>query len=97
MPADSPYNAPPVIRALYAVSHALQASDAAPPLQPAKKSGPPNGGKPWSLEDDAQLCALMDEGVELKAIAQQVGRTAFAVETRLVKLGKLPPRVGRFA
>lgn len=35
-------------------------------------------------------------GVELKQLALDLGRTPFAVETRLIKLGKLPPRVGRF-
>ncbi len=41
MPEDSPYNAPPVIRALFAVSQAL---DGKP--QRERREPPPNAGKP---------------------------------------------------
>jgi hypothetical protein len=91
MPEDSPYNAPPVIRALFAVSQALQGRPARPP-----REQPSNAGKAWRGEEDAKLAAAFDAGTELKQLAADLGRTPFAVETRLVKLGKLPPRVGRF-
>jgi hypothetical protein len=51
MPEDSPYNAPPVIRALFAVSQALEAGAGAPVAAPARRNraeSPPNTGKPWS-------------------------------------------------
>ena len=91
MPEDSPYNAPPVIRALFAVSQALQG-------QPSHKrrESPPNAGKAWRSEEDAKLACAFDAGTELKQLAADLGRTPFAVETRLIKLGKLPVRVGRF-
>ena len=50
MPEDSPYNAPPVIRALFAVSQALQGKPAR-----VRRGLPPNAGKPWAPEDDAKL------------------------------------------
>ena len=91
MPEDSPYNAPPVIRALFAVSQALQGQ---PPRQ--RREPPSNAGKAWHDEEDAKLASAFDAGTQVKQLAADLGRTPFAVETRLVKLGKLPVRVGRF-
>ena len=89
MPEDSPYNAPPVIRALFAVAQALDDSQARP-----RRASPPNAGKPWTADEDAMLDAVFAAGGDLKPLAQALGRTLFAVESRLVKLGKLPPRSG---
>ena len=106
MPEDSPYNAPPVIRALFAVSQALEAAPtgvAAPPAaKPAKAAKAPrertpqpvNAGKPWSAEDDAQLEAGFDQGDDPKKLADKLGRTRFGIEQRLIKLGKLPAPAG---
>jgi hypothetical protein len=92
MPEDSPYNAPPVIRALLAVSQALKGKPARQP-----REAPANAGKPWESEEDTRLEAAFAAGAEVKQIALDLARTPFAVESRLVKLGKLPPRVGRFS
>lgn len=90
MPEDSPYNAPPVIRALFAVSQALQDK----PVR--TRQLPPNAGKPWEPQEDDKLASAFDSGTDLKQLALEAGRTPFAVETRLIKLGKLPARVGRY-
>ena len=92
MPEDSPYNAPPVIRALHAVSRALESPPAAVPEPP--RSRPPNAGKAWSPQEDAALETAFDAGIALKQVAQELGRTAFAVEQRLVKLGKIAAPAG---
>jgi hypothetical protein len=99
MDADSPYNEPSVIRALFAVDHALASADGAPPSAPfQRRAGPANQGKPWSGEDDAKLDAAFAAGADLRPLADELGRTAFALEARLVKLGRLPARSGmRFA
>jgi hypothetical protein len=89
MPDDSPYNAPAVIRALFAVSQALTEKPSRP-----KRDLPANTGKPWTAEDDARLEAAFARGAELKQLAGELGRTPFGVESRLVKLGKLPARPG---
>lgn len=99
MPEDSPYNAPPVIRALHVVSRALEG--AATPEEsprPTRRAGPPNAGKAWSAQEDAALETAFDAGIPIKQVAQELGRTAFAVEQRLVKIGKVaaPPGGGRF-
>jgi hypothetical protein len=103
MPEDSPYNAPPVIRALHVVSRALEHADAAPAPAAAQASHPrreppPNAGKAWTAQEDAALQIAFDAGVPLKVAAQELGRTAFAVEQRLIKLGKIapPPGGGRY-
>jgi hypothetical protein len=94
MDADSPYNEPTVIRALFAVDQAL-ASAGKPPERHAHAT---NQGKPWAPEDDARLEAAFTAGADLKPLAEELGRTAFALEARLVKLGRLPARSGmRFA
>lgn len=92
MPPDSPYNAPPVIRALFEVSRALEGKPAR-----AARRAPAKSGLPWDPQDDARLEAAYRAGAELKDLAAQFERTPFGVETRLAKLGLVPPRVGRFA
>ena len=96
MPEDSPYNAPPVIRALHAVSRALEGSVVGATSDPVKprRNQPPNAGKAWSPQEDAALETAFDAGIPLKQVAQELGRTAFAVEQRLVKLGKIAGAAG---
>jgi hypothetical protein len=89
MSPDSPYNEPSVIRALFAISRAVEERE-----PPVRRQLPPNTGKPWSAEDDGRLDAAFASGADLKPLAQELGRTAYALEARLVKLGKLPPRNG---
>ena len=99
MPDDSPYNAPPVIRALVAASRALEGKRKPPDrTERVARVQPSTPGKPWSPEDDARLEAAYSAGADLKLLAQELGRSHFGIESRLVKLGKLPPRPGmRFA
>ena len=96
MPEDSPYNAPPVIRALHAVSRALEGAGPEAAADAAKPRGamPPNAGKKWTAQEDAALETAFDAGIPLKQVAQELGRTAFAVEQRLVRLGKIEPPAG---
>ena len=89
MPPDSPYNEPPVIRALFTVSKALEET----PVRNVR-TAPPNAGKPWAPHDDATLEAGFAAGTGAKELAIQLGRTTFAVEARLAVLGKLPQPAG---
>lgn len=86
MPEDSPYNAPPVIRALFAVSQAL---DHSVPESRQRRLPPPNAGKTWSEETDAALVSAFERGESLKAIAEALGRTRFGIEQRLIRLGRV--------
>lgn len=97
MPDDSPYNAPPVIRALHAVARALDGMTALPPDEAPRATRrplPPNAGKAWSAQEDAALETAFDAGIALKQVAQELGRTQFAVEQRLIKLGKVDAPTG---
>lgn len=93
MPEDSPYNAPPVIRALHTVARALEdglpAADA-----PSRRLPPPNAGKAWSAQEDAALETAFDAGIPIRQVAQELGRTPFALEQRLIKLGKVTAPAG---
>lgn len=97
MDADGPYNEPAVIRALFTVARALEGGAGKTSKEPIERRVP-NQGRPWAPEDDAKLDAAFAAGADLKPLAQELGRTTFALEARLVKLGRLPPRSGmRFA
>lgn len=90
MPEDSPYNAPPVIRALFAVTGALDGF-AANTIRARRERGelPPNTGKPWKPEDDECLRNGFSSGQATRELAAALGRTRWAVESRLVKLGMM--------
>lgn len=90
-PEDSPYNAPPVIRALHVAARALQGAPAEPR---ARRPAPANAGKPWSDEDDAALVAAFEAGTDLRDVSDALGRTKFGLEQRLIKLGKTPTPAG---
>jgi hypothetical protein len=100
MPEDSPYNAPPVIRALHTVSRALEGAGEASGGEAArsKPAVPSNAGKRWSPQEDAALETAFDAGIPVRQVAQELGRTSFAVEQRLIRLGKIeaPAGGGRF-
>jgi hypothetical protein len=95
MPEDSPYNAAPIIRALHAVSRALEDLQPAPMLQ--RKERPLNAGKQWTQQEDAALEIAFDAGISIKQVAAELGRSTYSIEARLVHLGKLAPAPGRFA
>jgi hypothetical protein len=98
MPEDSPYNAPPVIRALHTVSRALEGGVTKVPVTaepaPPRRAQPPNAGKAWHAQEDAALETAFDAGIPIKQVAQELGRTAYAVEQRLIKLGKMAAPAG---
>ena len=43
--------------------------------------------KKWTIEDDADLLLLFDEGKSLSDLSKHFGRTTGAIKTRLNKLG----------
>jgi hypothetical protein len=94
MPPDSPYNDPLVIRALFIVSRFLEDGGRRRP----PRDLPANAGKPWEPADDEKLRAWHAENRAAAEIAKELHRTEFAIESRLTKLGLLPPQAGmRFA
>ena len=90
--ADSPYQHPDTVRALFVALHALEAPPA--PKQRAAATGenaPSNSGKPWSDDEDKALAAAFDAGKKIPELAAQHQRSRFAIEARLAKLGRIEP------
>jgi hypothetical protein len=50
---------------------------------------PPNQGKPWSPDEDAQLAREFDASIAQPELARLHGRTQWAIVKRLERLGKV--------
>ncbi len=95
--ADSPYQHPDTVRALFVALRALDAPPA--PAAPASRqraaatdeNAPSNSGKPWSDDEDKALAAAFDAGKKILELATAHRRSRFAIEARLAKLGKIEP------
>ena len=88
--ADSPYQHSDTVRALFFALRALE-TPAAPKPRAAGENAPQNAGKPWSADEDKALASAFDAGRQIPELAAQHGRSRFAIETRLAKLGKIAP------
>ncbi|WP_060289144.1 hypothetical protein [Burkholderia ubonensis] len=86
---QGPFNQPEVIRALFAAAQALRAVADASERQPPPNAKPLNAGRAWSPEEDEQLLRKFDAGVAPKELAKIHGRTKGAIDSRLVKHGRL--------
>ena len=51
--------------------------------------------RPWSPEEEAQLLALVEDGMVANEIAERLGRTRLAVYGRLQRFRKQQGRVSR--
>ena len=89
-PADSPYQHPDTVRALF---QAFQAMADAPSgrSRPASTGIAANAGKPWSDDEDQALGAAFDAGKPIPELAQSHRRTRAAIQARLVRLGRIEP------
>lgn len=79
LPAESVYNSPDVIRALFSV---LEATTPQPKSNPHR-----NVGNPWTNVEDAQLKDEFTAKMSISDIAKEHGRTYGAIESRLDHLG----------
>jgi hypothetical protein len=99
--ADSPYQHPDTVRALFLALRELDDADGAVHMAPvqlpaksraaANPNAPSNSGKPWSDDEDHALAAGFDAGKKILELATAHGRSRFAIEARLAKLGKIEP------
>jgi hypothetical protein len=88
--ADSPYQHPDTVRALYAAVRALDGGAAAATTTERRPAPPQSGaGSRWSEEEEQRLVTAFDAGRTIDALAQAHNRTRAAIEARLVRLGKL--------
>jgi hypothetical protein len=89
-PADSPYQYPDTVRALYYVVQTLENPARTEERSATQKNQPENAGRPWSDEEETQLGQAFESGKTILDLAQEHKRSRIAIEARLVKLGKIP-------
>ena len=88
--ADSPYQHPDTVRALYAAVRALDGGATTTPASERRPAPPQSGaGSRWSEEEEQRLVTAFDAGRTIDALAQAHNRTRAAIEARLGRLGKL--------
>ena len=88
LPDDSALSNPHVIRALFIAAKALELMAAAKPARPAA-AAPGNAGKAWTEEEDHRLLAAFDGGAPVAELARTHERTTGAINSRLIRLGRL--------
>lgn len=81
LPQNHVCNQPEIIRAFHEVLNGIPS--------PNKKSLPQNAGKPWTDMEEEKLLDEFDAGMTASAIAKEHGRSRGAIESRLVKLGRI--------
>ena len=84
--ADSPYQNPETVRALLLALKGVALLDS---KEHRVKSLPDNAGKPWTNQEDIELSISFDEGLTVNEISVKHGRTRGAIQSRLLKLGKI--------
>jgi hypothetical protein len=92
-PADSPYQHPEVVRALFQAVRAMESAVAAQKRQAARPAGG-NSGKPWAKEEDERLLAAFDQGRSIDDLAGAHARSRLAIEARLARYGRVPMPAG---
>lgn len=85
-PASSPFQHPVIVRALGHARDALQRQQNAAEKRARQ---PANSGRLWNLEEEKQLAEGFERGTSVEELARSHQRSRYAVEARLVKLGKL--------
>ena len=85
-PAESAYQRPQVVRALYEAASALERIER---FERRKSQLPQKTGEPWTEEEDRKLLAAFDAGRALQELAAAHERTMGAVRARLLKYGRI--------
>ena len=88
--ADSPYQHPDTVRALFEAMRAVEGGSAPAADAERKPPLPQSGaGSRWTPEEDERLAAAFDSGQSVDALARAHSRSRAAIEARLVRLGKM--------
>ena len=85
-PAESAYQRPDVVRALYEAASALERQER---YDRRKAEMPVKTGEPWLEDEDRKLLAAFDSGRSLQELAATHQRTLGAVRARLLKYGRI--------
>ena len=84
--AESPYQRPQVVRALYEAAAALERQER---YDRRRQQMLLKTGEPWTEDEDRKLLAAFDAGRALQELAAAHERTMGAVRARLLKYGRL--------
>lgn len=87
-PAESAYQRPDVVRALYEAASSLERQERS---DRRKAELPVKTGEPWSEDEDRKLLAAFDSGRSLQELAAAHQRTLAGVRARLLKYGRINP------
>jgi len=91
--ADSPYQHPDTVRALFDAVRAIEGSRAPAPTVAVERKPPAppesGAGSRWTAEEEQRLAAAFDSGKTVGELAKLHSRTHAAIEARLLKLGKI--------
>ena len=89
--ADSPYQHPDTVRALFEAVRAMESGRPAPGPSEERKNGdmPANTFVRWTPEEEERLAAAFDAGRTSAELAKLHNRSRAAIEARLLKLGKI--------
>ena len=86
LPGDCLYHHPQAVRAMHRAMAALEFQEE---RERVKKFLPKNAGKPWSNQEDGQICEELRRGMSFEQIAQLHSRTNGSIISRLVRLAKI--------
>jgi hypothetical protein len=85
-PAESVYQRPQTVRALYAAAEALERAERS---GRRKAQLPAKTGEPWTEDEDRKLLSAFDAGRGLQELAAAHERTLTGVRARLIKYGRI--------
>ena len=89
--ADSAYQHPDTVRALFEAVRAVEGGQSTPRPAPERKTGdmPANTFVRWTAQEEERLAAGFDAGKTSAELAKLHNRTRNAIEARLLKMGKI--------
>ncbi len=90
LPGDLVYQNPQNVRALHRAVGALEFINE---RERNRRLLPKNAGKPWSAQEDAQVCDELRSGSDFQQIAKIHNRTVASIVARLIRLGKVSSKM----
>jgi len=91
--ADSPYQHPDSVRALFEAMRAVEGGAAPAPAPAPERKAPQlpqsGSGSRWSTEEEQRLATAFDAGRTVDELARAHSRSRAGIEARLVRLGKM--------
>lgn len=87
--ADSAYQHPDTVRALFEAVRAIEGNRSMPSADRRPEDAPANPFVRWTPQEEERLAAGFDSGKTSAELAKLHNRSRAAIEARLLKLGKI--------